>query len=316
MAANWANGIQTEYESSWYIADFWPGEYPPRFAVLKHGVELLGRAEMKLTAPKNVICPVPKRATFSPWNFDRNNADNLQYRVVAKVSTVTVTEAFTLSAMREIDETDSQLDLKKGETLEYLVYQSEGFALFRYKDENYSIDSSSFDDKAKFEENPREDDLWLRLPAKDGGHGWVLFNDALQTDGIKATDIEGFGIANDIPDPAELSLDGVTFHSGSAVLTENSEQILSELAIKLRQVGDTQYEVAGYTDSLGGSDTNQKLSQQRADAVVSYLKNDLFIGDARLSAVGYGESNPIADNATPEGRAKNRRVELQMLTIG
>ena len=316
MAANWANGIHTEYESSWYIADFWPGEYPPRFSVMKDGVELLGRAEMKLTAPKNVKCPVPKRATFSPWNFDRNNADNLQYWVVAKVSTVTVTEAFTLSVMREIDETDFQLALKKDDTLEYLVYQSEGFALFRYKGENYSIDTSSLDDKAKFKENPREDDLWLRLPAEGGGHGWVLFNDAIKTDGIKATDIEGFGVANDIPDPAALSLEGVTFLSGSAVLTEASKQILSELSGKLSQVGDTKYEVAGYTDSLGRSDTNQKLSQQRADAVVDYLKNDLFIGEAQLSAVGYGEADPIADNGTPEGRAKNRRVELQLLTIG
>jgi len=50
--------------------------------------------------------------------------------------------------------------------------------------------------------------------------------------------------------------------------------------------------------------------------VVDYLKNDLFIGEAQLSAVGYGEADPIADNGTPEGRAKNRRVELQLLTIG
>ena len=316
MAANWANGIHTEYESSWYIADFWPGEYPPRFSVMKDDVELLGRAEMKLTSPKNVICPVPKRATFSPWNFDRNKADNLRYWVVAKVSTVTVTEAFTITAMREIDEIDTQLDLQKDDTLDYLVYQSEGFALFRYKGENYTIDSGSFDGKAKFEENPREDDLWLRLPAEGGGHGWVLFKDALETDGIKATDLEGFGIANDIPDPAALSLEGITFLSGSAVLTEESENILAELSEKLRQVGDTTYEIAGYTDRQGRSDTNQKLSQKRADAVVDYLKNDLFIGEAQLTAVGYGESDPIADNGTQEGRAKNRRVELQMLTIG
>ena len=131
--------------------------------------------------------------------------------------------------------------------------------------------------KAKFEENPREDDLWLRLQAEGGGHGWVLFSDALETDGIKATDIEGFGIANDMPDPAALSLEGITFLSGSAVLTEESKQILAELSEKLRQVGDTTYEIAGYTDSQGRSDTNQKLSQKRADAVVDYLKNDLFI---------------------------------------
>ena len=316
MAANWANGIQTEYESSWYIADFWPGEYPPRFSVMKDGVELLGRTEMKLTSPKNVICPVPKRATFSPWNFDRNQADNLRYWIVAKVSTVTVTEAFTIHSIREIDDVEVMLDLKKDDILEYLVYQSEGFALFRYNDENYIIDAGSFEGKAKPEENPREDDLWLRLPAEGGGYGWILFNDALETDGIKATDIEGFGIANDLPDPAALSLNGVTFHSGSADLTEASKQILNELAMQLRQVSDTEYEVAGYTDSKGRSDTNLKLSQQRADAVVDYLSNNLPIDAVKLTAVGYGEEDPIADNETSEGRAKNRRVELQILTIG
>jgi outer membrane protein OmpA-like peptidoglycan-associated protein len=316
MAANWANGINTEYESRWYMADFWPGEYPPRFSVMKDGVELLGRAEMKLTSPKNVVCPVPNRATFSPWNFDRNQADNLLYWVVTKVSTVTITEDFTVHSMREIDDTEVMLDLKKDDVLDYLVYQSEGFALFSYKDENYSIDSGSFEGKAKLEENSREDDLWLSLPAEGGSYGWVLFKDALEVDGIKATDIEGFGIANDLPDPAALSLEGVTFHSGSADLTDASKQILDELAMQLRQVGDTNYEIAGYTDSLGRSDTNQKLSQKRADAVVDYLKNDAFIGEAQLTAVGYGEEDQIADNATPEGRAKNRRVELQVLTIG
>jgi outer membrane protein OmpA-like peptidoglycan-associated protein len=68
-------------------------------------------------------------------------------------------------------------------------------------------------------------------------------------------------------------------------------------------------EVAGHTDSRGSDAYNIKLSQRRAEAVRDYLISKGIAAD-RLSAKGYGESQPVADNATDEGRFKNRRVEL------
>ena len=312
MSAEKANHKLVEYETIWYLADFWPGEYPPRFSVIKDGVELSGRAEMKLTAPKTIKCPVPKLATYSPWNNARNQADNLRYWVVSKVSIVTISNAVNVPAQRDIDGGDVTLKLKQGDTLQYLVYGSEGFAKYHFKGEDYTINEGDFEGKAAFDKNRREDDLWLRLSTTDGEHCWVLYSDAVKTDGIIQTDIEGFGVANDLPDPANLSLKGVAFDSGSADLSEASKPLLDDLANKLRLLRGFTFEVGGYTDSIGNSASNEQLSQDRADAVVSYLINR-GTDPAMLTGVGYGEADPIADNGTPEGRTLNRRVELKLL---
>jgi len=70
--------------------------------------------------------------------------------------------------------------------------------------------------------------------------------------------------------------------------------------------------VAGHTDSSGNDMLNMELSQSRAESVVEYLVS-AGIARERMKAKGYGESRPVADNATAEGRAKNRRVELKRL---
>ncbi|HEX2584019.1 MAG TPA: OmpA family protein, partial [Steroidobacteraceae bacterium] len=66
--------------------------------------------------------------------------------------------------------------------------------------------------------------------------------------------------------------------------------------------------IEGHTDNVGSSESNIKLSQRRADSVVSYLVSDLNVAPSRLKAVGYGETRPIADNATEEGKRLNRRI--------
>ena len=302
-----------QYESIWHLSEFWPGEYPSRFSVVKDGIVLPCRTTMKLTAAKDLKCPVPKYATFSPWNNDRNKADDLLYKTVSKVATVTIDGDVKVPAQRQPGDAEVTLDLKAGDTLAFLVYHAEGYALYRHKEQQYIINEGDFAHKASFEKDRREDDLWLRLPAEKNGHGWVLYSDAIKTDGIAVTEIEGFGIANDLPDPSTLSLKGVGFHSASAKLTDDSKKILDSLATKLRQLTGVKYEVAGYTDNSGDSTKNQALSQLRADAVVNYLVNERGIHEAKLKATGYGEANPIADNATPAGRTINRRVELKLL---
>lgn len=67
--------------------------------------------------------------------------------------------------------------------------------------------------------------------------------------------------------------------------------------------------IEGHTDNVGTPEYNQKLSQQRADSVVSYLTDELHVAPSRLTAVGYGITRPIADNATDEGKQKNRRID-------
>lgn len=106
-------------------------------------------------------------------------------------------------------------------------------------------------------------------------------------------------------------LKGVTFDRGSAQLTPDSRAILDQVVGKLRNNPGLQIEVAGHTDSTGKAADNARLSQQRAEAVKRYMVGAGIDRDG-VSARGYGQERPVADNDTDEGRAENRRVELQI----
>ncbi|MBM3313955.1 OmpA family protein [candidate division WOR-3 bacterium] len=107
-----------------------------------------------------------------------------------------------------------------------------------------------------------------------------------------------------------LTLRGVYFDLGLATIRSASRAALEDAARTLQENPDVKVEIRGHTDSYGAEEMNLALSQRRAQAVVNYLVNNLSCDQARLTAKGYGESQPVADNNTPEGRALNRRVEF------
>ncbi|MHB0974649.1 MAG: OmpA family protein [Thiobacillus sp.] len=109
--------------------------------------------------------------------------------------------------------------------------------------------------------------------------------------------------------PQKLVLEGVNFDFDKATLRQEDIAIIDRDVASLDSWGNVNIEVAGHTDSRGSDAYNMNLSQQRAEAVRNYLVSKGIAAD-RLSAKGYGESQPVADNATDEGRFKNRRVEL------
>jgi outer membrane protein OmpA-like peptidoglycan-associated protein len=105
-------------------------------------------------------------------------------------------------------------------------------------------------------------------------------------------------------------LEGVTFATGKAELTDESRAILTNVAQSLVANPEVRVEVAGHTDNTGGRRTNMRLSQARADAVKDFLEAN-GVGADRITARGYGPDTPVASNRTAEGRAQNRRVELK-----
>jgi outer membrane protein OmpA-like peptidoglycan-associated protein len=109
-----------------------------------------------------------------------------------------------------------------------------------------------------------------------------------------------------------LVLEGVHFATAKAVLTNDSRTILDIVARSLADWPEVRVEIGGHTDSRGADAYNLKLSQERADAVRAYLI-ERGVAPERLTAKGYGEANPIADNGSEAGRSKNRRVELKRL---
>ena len=109
-----------------------------------------------------------------------------------------------------------------------------------------------------------------------------------------------------------IELPGVNFETNSDRLLPGAEQVLNDAAATLRKYPDLVVEVAGHTDSVGAAGYNQGLSERRALTVRDYLIN-AGAAQANLSARGYGEAEPVADNGTSEGRAQNRRVELRII---
>jgi OmpA-OmpF porin, OOP family len=107
---------------------------------------------------------------------------------------------------------------------------------------------------------------------------------------------------------------GVNFEPRSYELTEESKLTLDEAAITINASPEIQkIEVQAHTDYKGSGEDNLELSEKRAISVMDYLVSQ-GVRENRLIAKGYGESQPIADNRTEEGRAKNRRVELKVIT--
>lgn len=106
----------------------------------------------------------------------------------------------------------------------------------------------------------------------------------------------------------------ITFATDQATLNPEFPPVLDSVVLVLQEYNKTIIEVAGHTDSTGARDYNQQLSERRAGTVAQYLRAK-GVMDQRIISRGYGEDYPIATNATPEGRAKNRRVELTLVPI-
>jgi len=101
----------------------------------------------------------------------------------------------------------------------------------------------------------------------------------------------------------------INFETAKATINADSAKTLDAAAGALKASGDIRVEVAGHTDNVGTPEANLKLSQERAQAVMTALV-ERGIAPGRLTAKGYGQTTPVADNRSEDGRAKNRRVEL------
>jgi OmpA-OmpF porin, OOP family len=106
----------------------------------------------------------------------------------------------------------------------------------------------------------------------------------------------------------------IQFGTNKATLTKADQQMLDEFAQQIGQQKHYIVQVQGFTDATGSAEYNNQLSRRRADAVIQYLAAKYNVPPYRIYLLGLGKDNPIAQNTNSAGRAKNRRVDVQLLT--
>jgi outer membrane protein OmpA-like peptidoglycan-associated protein len=115
-----------------------------------------------------------------------------------------------------------------------------------------------------------------------------------------------------VSDATWFDFDRLLFDTGSATLQPASQDQLTNIAGILKAYPQVKIRIGGYTDNTGDPAANLQLSQQRADSVMAQL-TQLGVDPSRMSAKGYGQEAPVADNSTEEGRQKNRRISLRVI---
>ena len=122
----------------------------------------------------------------------------------------------------------------------------------------------------------------------------------------------GVQVARDGDNIRLIMPNSITFNTNESVIKTSANSVLDSVALVAKEYDKTRLQVIGYTDSTGNDKINQPLSERRAAAVANYLALRGVQG-SRINSYGAGAANPIASNATAEGKAQNRRVEITLI---
>jgi outer membrane protein OmpA-like peptidoglycan-associated protein len=148
--------------------------------------------------------------------------------------------------------------------------------------------------------------------AVGGGIGYYLDRQAKKYETIEQVDVQPVEATQNVEEHLTLRVSNeVLFQQGSAYLSSEGSMKIAEMASVMREYPDTRVIVKGYASEEGDEAYNMALSEQRAQIIRNTLIANRVAPD-RITALGMGESNPIADNSTEVGRAQNRRVEIDV----
>ncbi|MBU1708169.1 OmpA family protein [bacterium] len=148
-------------------------------------------------------------------------------------------------------------------------------------------------------------ETWAYVLPRDLGYGYTLY--IVEQEAMKQ-EITSNIMMDSLNTTGHIAL-AITFETGKAAIKDESMPIIEQMVELMQTNTDLVVEIQGHTDNVGKPEANKKLSEERANAVEQALV-DSGIAAERMTAVGYGDTKPVADNRTEEGRAQNRRVEL------
>jgi len=149
-------------------------------------------------------------------------------------------------------------------------------------------------------------DTWIYVDNKGEFYYQTIVTEKQMQQEVTA---DASSLGDEINRTGHVAVYGIHFDTGKATIQPDSEKILSEIAKLVQQNADLKLRVEGHTDNQGNAAANQTLSEKRAQAAVAWLSAH-NVPAARLTAKGLGQTQPVADNSSEDGRAKNRRVEL------
>lgn len=152
---------------------------------------------------------------------------------------------------------------------------------------------------------PRSDKLYISV-------GWAMEDNPIMIGPIRVAG-GGLDLYDRLERDGRVATQGILFATNSARIRPESTPTLEEIARILRENPTLRLGIEGHTDADGDDAHNLTLSEQRAAAVKAFLVEEHRIAEGRLQTSGHGESKPVADNASPEGKQQNRRVELVKL---
>ena len=154
-------------------------------------------------------------------------------------------------------------------------------------------------------------EAWVEVSTSNIPSGMFISMNIIEKEGMKQeVTMDAAAMAQGLSDAGKVAIYGIYFDSGKSELKAESDPALEEIGKLLKENPQLKVFVVGHTDLVGDTAANVKLSQARAQAVVTALVTKNGIATTRLTPYGAGPYAPVASNKTEEGRAKNRRVEL------
>ena len=152
-------------------------------------------------------------------------------------------------------------------------------------------------------------EVWVRIDAGAGDYMQTVVEKQAMAQDVTMT-MDAAGMASSIADTGSVAIYGINFDTAKSDIKPDSEPAINEIAKLLTNNPALKVGIVGHTDMVGDATSNMRLSQARAQSVITDLVSKHGIAAARLVAFGAGPWAPLASNKTDDGRAKNRRVEL------
>jgi hypothetical protein len=164
------------YDNTWYVSEFWSGEYPAGFSVTRKDTDVRARARMDKAAPREVACKLPYLAVIHPWNRSRIMKSKIRFFSATKILRLVAKEPFVYEfAIRHAPAI--KIRLRKGDMIEYVRNDAEGLFEVRLAGKQYTADQNLFDHMEKVARDQFVEDDWVSLTCEGGSGAYILLSD-------------------------------------------------------------------------------------------------------------------------------------------